>query len=609
MALVLAGRLAWHGGSIDAADWTGTEALVLALLALTIGAGGIPRLGRAATVAAAGLAGLAAWSGVSASYSAVPALARDEALLALLALGAFLLGAAACSSVHGRTIATVGAAALPATLALALCLELRYGAHPDHRFQFGRLTSPIGYVNAEASLALLGFWPALVLAARRRGHPLLRALAFGAATLALATWLMTQSKGGAIALAASAVAVLVVGRGRLRLLVPLAIVTGATLLAWGPLTEPFRATENGTLVHAARAAGTAALLAALGAAAAGLVAALVDRRLRVPEQVRRGIGIALIVLTVAGAVAGAALFLAREPQPVGFAQQKWRNFKHTTVERQEGATHLLTFGSNRYDFWRVAAHEFHKHPIAGIGARGFGRAYLIHKRSIETPERAHSIWFDTLSELGLVGFAFALLAFGTIVLALGDAARVESLATGAFGAAVLWLVHGSGDWIWTFPAITIPFFALAGGALTTGRLVRVRPHTPLLAGITTFALMLVTVVPTWLAARLVDHAQGQPGTAAAATDLRWAKRLDPLSTAALEAQAEQAPTPGRRIALLREAVRQNPRRVELHYALGIAYLDAKRKRSARLELRRAQALDPDEALIEAALARAGARPK
>ena len=29
----------------------------------------------------------------------------------------------------------------------------------------------------------------------------------------------------------------------------------------------------------------------------------------------------------------------------------------------------LTIGSNRYDFWRVAVHEFAHHPVAGIGAR------------------------------------------------------------------------------------------------------------------------------------------------------------------------------------------------------------------------------------------------
>ena len=61
-----------------------------------------------------------------------------------------------------------------------------------------------------------------------------------------------------------------------------------------------------------------------------------------------------------------------------------------TLPRNETtSTHLLTLGSNRYDFWRVAIHQFREHPVGGIGARGFRVAYLGARRSPETPARAH----------------------------------------------------------------------------------------------------------------------------------------------------------------------------------------------------------------------------
>ena len=67
------------------------------------------------------------------------------------------------------------------------------------------------------------------------------------------------------------------------------------------------------------------------------------------------------------------------------------------------SSHLLQLGSYRYDIWRVALNEFAHHPLAGIGSRGFGPAYLRQRHSPDTPARAHSFELDALSELGIVG--------------------------------------------------------------------------------------------------------------------------------------------------------------------------------------------------------------
>src|SRR5205085_1524736 len=96
------------------------------------------------------------------------------------------------------------------------------------------------------------------------------------------------------------------------------------------------------------------------------------------------------------------------------------------------ATHLVQVGSNRYDSWRVALDEFAHHPLLGIGSRGFGTAYLQHRRTDENPTRSLSIELDTLSETGLVGFALLLAALGIPLLLALRRARVELAGAAAF---------------------------------------------------------------------------------------------------------------------------------------------------------------------------------
>src|SRR5438477_13334 len=64
-------------------------------------------------------------------------------------------------------------------LTVAAALKLRFGAHPGELFFAGRLNFPISYVNAQAAATLLGFWPAVALAARRSAPPSARAASLG----------------------------------------------------------------------------------------------------------------------------------------------------------------------------------------------------------------------------------------------------------------------------------------------------------------------------------------------------------------------------------------------------------------------------------------------
>jgi len=93
---------------------------------------------------------------------------------------------------------------------------------------------------------------------------------------------------------------------------------------------------------------------------------------------------------------------------------------------------------------------------------------------------------------------------------------------------------------------------------------------------------LVAFVPPWLSARLTDRGQ-----------YRWAKRFDPLSVDPYVAQGS--------VAALEEAVRKQPRVVELRFDLAQAYRRAGRLRLAQAELERALKLDALDPRIADAL--------
>jgi O-Antigen ligase/Tetratricopeptide repeat len=593
--------LGWaENGSIAANDWL-PYAIVAALLlgtSLVAGVAGRPRTG--ALVGAGTLVGLAVWQTISLTWSPLPSAARDDALLTLFYAVVLVLAAITLRTGFDRAVACGLVAAAGGALAIAAALELAGGASPDLVYAGGRLVFPIDYVNTQAAAFLVSFWPAVLIGARRASPVALRAAALGAAGACLAGWLLTQSKGGAVGLAVSAVVVVAVSPARLRLLPPLAVAAVPAAAALTRLTHPYSRVAHPDYAASIRDAGWATLAVAAAAALLGLGYAFLDRHLRTDGKTVRIAGRLALVGLVLVVLAGAAGFFAAEPHPGRFAQDRWRSFKHYPT-RETASSHFGSLGSNRYDFWRVALHETRLHPVAGIGDRGYQVAYLQERRSSETPARSHSLELDLLSETGVVGFALWALAAGALLGTAAARARRRALSgTAALGAATLFLAQASVDWTWSFPAVGVPVFLLLGAAAA-------RPFPPLgrrttlVAGIAAFVVAIVLFVPPWLSSRLTAQAYRSDS---AASDLRWAKRLDPLSTAPYLAEASLA-SPADAIAPLEQAVEKEPRSVGLRYELALAYLRSGRRADARRELRRALKLDPGDYLVARALRRAG----
>lgn len=603
--LAVAYLLAWREhGSVAARHWLPYAVVVLLVLATVLFAGLARRPSRSAVVVIAALAALAAWSALSLLWSPLPGLARDEGLLVAVYAASFAVPALTLPSGRSRIAALGTVVAALGALTLATALELRFGSGQLEAFYGkGRLYFPVGYVNAEAAVALVAFWPAVVLAGRRAGSVPARSLSLGAASLMLAVALLTQSRGGAIALALSVAVALAVLPARLRLLVPVAVPVALTALAFRPLTAPFGATgdKDPGLAGVIRDAAEASLLVGAAGVVVGVAYALVDRRVEVLPGPRRAAGIAALAAAAACLVAGAAVFVAQVDEPRSWASERWDAFKQEP-ETEEARTHFLNPGSNRYDYWRVALLEFRDHPVRGAGARSFGPAYLVRGRSAETPARAHSLVFEQLSENGLVGLS---LLAAALAAAFAGLARSRALvpAAGALAAAVYWTAHAGVDWLWTFPASGIPLFVLLGIGLA--RDAKPLPRRPALAGATAVLLVAAAAfVPPWLATRYADQG-AREGLPAGAGDFDRARALDPLNVEPLLVRSQLARTAEERIGLLRQAVEQEPGAVRNQYLLGLALLDAGRTEEAREALDRAHELYPRSPDVAAALARSG----
>ena len=106
--------------------------------------------------------------------------------------------------------------------------------------------------------------------------------------------------------------------------------------------------------------------------------------------------------------------------------------------------------------------DFRDHPIAGSGAGTFVREWYQHRRIRADVQDAHSLYLETLAELGVIGLALLLWLLAVPVLA---AARIRDkpFVAGAFGAYVAYAAHTAVDWDWELPAVT--FAGVFCGAL------------------------------------------------------------------------------------------------------------------------------------------------
>jgi O-antigen ligase len=206
------------------------------------------------------------------------------------------------------------------------------------------------------------------------------------------------------------------------------------------------------------------VIALLVAAAVALLAYL-ESRIPVPPVARRAFA-ATVVIVVAG---GLVVTFARYGSPNTLARKGYAAFKAPPTHVVALNRRLLSFsGNGRYDLWRLAWQDARHHPWLGSGAGSYERYFLRRQpRDTGRVRDAHSVYLETLAELGPVGLVLLLASFA-VPLGVALRCRRHPLVPTATGAYAAFLVHAAADWDWEVPAVTLAAIMCGGAVLLAG---------------------------------------------------------------------------------------------------------------------------------------------
>lgn len=523
----------------------------------------------AAVVAGAALAAFAVLTLLSVSWAASDEKAFAEFTRVLMYLGVLVLVALAVTRRTAASVADGIAAGIVAVTLVALASRLFWGdigpgAPPSFFPVRSRLHYPVNYWNGLAILAGLAF-PLLLRAAVARRPGWVRALALVPVPAMAAAIYLTSSRGGYVTAAVGVLVFLSLSDRRLSAVVATAIAgAGAALAVKGMLARD--ALVNGPLGsgQASSEGESAALLMLLLGLSCAVAywawcrAADWEPRVRLPLAAKAGLALAAVV---------ALLLAVQAYDPV----DKFETFKKPSgpdvglVEGDFTRSHLLSStGSGRWQLWTAAADEWETKPLLGRGAGSYQSWWSEHASLPLFVRDAHSLWLETLAELGLVGLVLLATAFGAAFIAALTRRRRPGadrpLIAAMAGVLAAFCVAAAIDWMWELSIVglvaVVALGVLVGRATAPEGDVRPAPARPpgaharlrgralRTAGVAVaFGAILCVAVPMLAQSRLEEsQAAADRGDAVAAID------------AADEARAIQpwAATPHLQLALLEE---------------------------------------------------------
>jgi hypothetical protein len=351
-----------------------------------------------------------------------------------------------------------------------------------------RLSFPVGYWNGLAIEVALAYPLLFAVMTSRRSRLLTCAAALPLPVIA-ADMYLASSRGGFVAAGVAMLLFLVLSPRRWSAVGAIVVAGFGAVAAVATIVHK-RALVSG---HMTTPIGIwqghrAALLIAIVCIVTALLWLGLDelgRRLPSPP---RAVGIAAAV--VAGVLVVAAFFAAH---PI----RKFDQFKHVSVAGQTYSTtttsHLLgSSGSGRWQTWTAAIDEFRAHPLNGGGAGSFATWWLQHSSLPVFTKTAHSLYLETLGELGIIGFL--LLGGAVLVAGIGAIRAARSVRSAEVAAAaacgLTFFAAAAYDWVWQLAGIAIVGVGMLGVALGSrpstrapapGRIGAVRPALAVLA--------------------------------------------------------------------------------------------------------------------------------
>ena len=470
--------LALEGGGYDAVvrGEVGIAVWWIVLVGAAIGVMPAARLSRAAWGALGLIAAFAIWAGLSIGWS--ESAERSSAELARLASYAGIFALALAAQGRDGLRRTLGgvAAAIAVVSLLALASRLHPAWFPADEAAAAieearnRLNYPLNYWNGLAALIAIGMPPIIYFAWGAR-HLVARALAAAVVPAMSVAIFFTLSRAGAGAFLAAAVVLVALHPRRLSLIPTVVNVGVGSVLAVAAASQREGLTDAVGSAAAAQQGDEMFAVMLVICAGVGLVQAavgLADRYElgpRIPSPSRR----ATLRLTVAGLIAVTALALAAGVP--GELSDRWEEFKNPTVAEDSGSARFdSASGNGRYQLWDGAFEASSTEPLTGIGAGGYE---LFYAREGDRPgfvRDAHSLFLETLAELGVVGLL--LIGGGLLVIvatAVRRAARARPDLRPLFGAiaasTVAFTISVAVDWTWELTVVPVAFLLLAAAAL------------------------------------------------------------------------------------------------------------------------------------------------
>ncbi len=476
-AILLSVYLGLAGGGYDIVVRSELGLIVWWVILLGVLVGLLPRQRspRAGWIAAALLAGFLVWTWLGLSWTGSHELTLDEVARVSTYLGVFVLAVAAAGLSTARPLLNGLGCGIALVSGLAVLSKLAPGLFPaDTARSFyvtARLSYPFDYADGVGEYAALGI-PLLLFIATSGRTLIGRAAAAGALQILLLCLAMTVSRGGVLAAAVGIAAFYALIPNRTPRLPTLAIsgagiaVLMVALLHRSALRDSVAAAPAGQRHSMLVIVCLVLLVIAATQAASDVLTSRISRPAWMVVSRRRAsaiaaaIALALVVVIVVAVASGA----------VGRA---WSSFKlwSPAVHSNQYFRLLSLAGSHRYQYWQVAWHAFTSSVLHGIGPGTFRFYWDQHTAFSEYVLNAHSLWFETLAETGLVGWALLAGFFGYVVI--GGVARSLRLSVGterrtvvatATAGVVAFCAAASFDWVWQIGVV--PMVALVLAAIT-----------------------------------------------------------------------------------------------------------------------------------------------
>jgi len=469
-----------EGGGFDVLVFSQIGIALWWILLLGVLVRALPReaLGATALLALALLAAFVVWTGLSLAWTESVGRTATDLARVLTYLGVFALVLFARASREGQRL--IGAVAAAIVLLAALGLLSRF--HPawfpsaDQTGQLlvdsrERLSYPLNYWNGLGALVAIGM-PLLVHLSASARALALRALAAAALPALMLTAFYTLSRGGIAAGAIALALLLALTSDRIPKLITL-LVAGAGAVVLVGLADRRDALREGLTDAVARHQGDQMLLltllvcAAVGLVQLGIALGFAERRRPRWTRPTRNQSLALL-----GVAAVAAIAVAAAAGAPGRAADAFDEFKGGG-NAGAGTSRLGSFaGESRYALWESAFAEFEDKPLAGTGSGTFVYWWNRDANGAESVEDAHSLYMQTLGELGAVGLlllaGFLLVVFASglrrgLRAGPGERARIAA----AIAACAAFCLSAGVDWSWQLPVLPATMLLL-GSTLVAG---------------------------------------------------------------------------------------------------------------------------------------------